>query len=275
MSILVDEHTQVIVQGITGNGGSHYTAQMLAYKTNIVAGVTPGKGGDWIHGKPIFDNVRSAVDVTGADASVIFVPAVNAADAICEAIDARLRLIVCVTDGIPHHDMLRVRELLQMYPATRLLGPGSAGILTPDHAVLGTIPPFIARSGHVGVVSHSSTLMYDVVYTLTQAGIGQSNCLSVGADRVGGMSLVDVMSLFEDDSETRAIVLIGDVFGAHEVEAAHFVHSVMSKPVYGYIVGKSLVASNVRQRSVIDLLRSSGIFVVETPLHLAKMLALV
>lgn len=283
MSILVDANTRVIVQGIVGQEGMYYAEQMLAYGTNIVAGVTPGSGGDWALGKPVFDSVRRAVEVTDANASVIFVDAASAVDAIYEAIEAGLRLIVCVTEGIPRGDVMRLKEYLRMYPFTRLLGPNCSGVLIPEKVSLGIVPAFIGAPGHVGVVSRSGTLMYDVVYALTRAGVGQSTCVGIGGDSVCGTSLVDVLSMFEEDPATRSVVLIGELGGVLELEAARFIQTAMSKPVYAYVVGKAVplgvrlghdgaVAQEPRMTAQykIDMLRSSGVIVVETIEHLIR-----
>ncbi|MBE2270328.1 MAG: succinate--CoA ligase subunit alpha [Anaerolinea sp.] len=238
MSILVNRENYVIVQGITGREGSQHTAEMIQYGTNIVAGVTPGKGGDWVHGKPVFDSVVAAVDATGANTSVIFVAAPTAADAIYEAIDAGIGLIICVTQGIPVMEMMRIREYLKQ-TRTRLVGPNCPGILTPADANIGIIPGYIAKSGNIGVVSRSGTLMYETVSALTRAGLGQSTIVGVGGDAIIGTNFVDVLSMFEEDAETERIVLIGEIGGHGEIDAAAYIKARMTKPVYGYIAGKT------------------------------------
>jgi succinyl-CoA synthetase alpha subunit len=238
MAILADRNTRLIVQGITGREGSFHTEQMIDYNTNIVGGVTPGKGGEWIHGKPIFDTVKAAVDATGANASIIFVPAAFGPDAIYEAIDAGIELIVCITEGIPILDMMKVNEYLHQ-SNSRLVGPNCPGLLTPGQAKVGIMPGYIAQPGPIGVVSKSGTLTYEVVYALTNAGLGQTTCIGIGGDPIIGTNFVDVLRLFEDDHDTEKVVLIGEIGGQAEVEAAEFIKAHMTKPVAAFIAGKS------------------------------------
>jgi succinyl-CoA synthetase alpha subunit len=238
MAILADKSTRLIVQGITGREGSFHTEQMIDYDTNVVAGVTPGKGGEWVLGKPIFDTVKGAVDATGANASIIFVPAAFGPDAIFEAVDAGIELIVCITEGIPILDMMKVYEYLQ-HSNSRLIGPNCPGLLTPEQAKVGIMPGYIAMPGNVGVVSKSGTLTYEVVYALTQAGMGQTTCIGIGGDPIIGSNFVDVLRLFEQDPETEKVVLIGEIGGRAEVEAAEFIKAHMTKPVTAFIAGKS------------------------------------
>jgi succinyl-CoA synthetase alpha subunit len=238
MAILADKHTRLIIQGITGREGQFHTKQMIDYGTNIVGGVTPGKGGEWVHGRPVFDSVRRAVDATEANASIIYVPAPAAVDAIYEALDAKMELIVCVTEGIPILDMMRVQYYVKR-SNSRFIGPNSPGILTPGQTKIGVIPSHIAQAGHVGVVSRSGTLTYEVVYALTQTGIGQSTCVGVGSDPIIGTPFVDILRMFEEDPETEAIVLIGEIGGGAEVEAAEFIKTRMTKPMVAFIAGKS------------------------------------
>ncbi|MBZ0274969.1 MAG: succinate--CoA ligase subunit alpha [Anaerolineae bacterium] len=241
MAILADRNTHLIVQGITGREGSFHTAQMIAYGTQVVGGVTPGKGGEWIRGKPVFDTVKKAVDATGANASIIYVAAASAPDAIYEAIDAGLELIVCITEGIPTQEMMRVYEYIQ-YSASRLIGPNCPGILTPGQAQIGIMPGYIGTPGNIGVVSRSGTLTYEIVYTLTQAGIGQTTCVGIGGDPVIGTNFVDILEMFEEDPETEKVVLIGEIGGRAEIDAAKFIQSHMTKPVAAFIAGKSAPA---------------------------------
>jgi succinyl-CoA synthetase alpha subunit len=238
MAILADKNTRLIVQGITGREGSFHTEQMIDYGTNVVGGVTPGKGGEWIHGKPIFDTVKAAVDATGANTSIIFVPAAFGPDAIYEAIDAGIELIVCITEGIPILDMMRVYKYLQ-HSTSRLVGPNCPGLLTPGQAKVGIMPGYIARPGPIGVVSKSGTLTYEVVYALTQAGMGQTTCIGIGGDPIIGTNFVDVLKLFEEDAETEKVVLIGEIGGRAEIEAAEYIKAYMTKPVAAFIAGKS------------------------------------
>jgi len=238
MAILADKNTRLVVQGITGREGSFHTEQMIDYGTNVVGGVTPGKGGEWIHGKPIFDTVKSAVEATGANATIIFVPAAFGPDAIYEAIDAGIELIVCITEGIPILDMMKVYEYMHQ-SNSRLVGPNCPGLLTPGQAKIGIMPGYIAKPGNVGVVSKSGTLTYEVVWSLTQAGMGQTTCIGIGGDPIIGMNFVDMLTLFEEDPLTEKIVLIGEIGGRAEVEAAEFIKANMTKPVAAFIAGKS------------------------------------
>ena len=221
MSILVTKNTNVVVQGITGHEGLFHTEQMLAYGTRIVAGVRPGKGGEWVvSGKvPIFDTVSGAVEATGADCSIVFVPARAAPDAILEAADAGIALVVCITEGIPVQDMMRVRKYLDE-KQVRLIGPNCPGLLTPGEANVGIIPGRVSRPGNVGVVSRSGTLTYEVIHALTQRGMGQSTCVGIGGDPVHGLGFLETLELFEEDPHTDKIVLIGEIGGNDEERAA-------------------------------------------------------
>lgn len=243
MSILANEKTRLVVQGITGHEGSFHAQAMLNYGTNIVAGVTPGKGGEWVlAGKiPVFDSVLSAVEMTGADTSVIFVPARFAGDAILEAADAGIKLIVCITEGIPVKDMLSVRYMLEKQE-TCLLGPNTPGILSPPHTRVGIIPGEITFPGNVGIVSRSGTLTYEVMHALKQSGIGTSTCLGIGGDPITGANFVDILSYFEEDSATDTVVLIGEIGGRAEERAAEYIANIMTKPVVGFIAGRAAPA---------------------------------
>ncbi len=240
MSILVNQETRLVVQGLTGNEGRFHTTQMLAYGTNIVAGVTPGRGGEWVlNGKvPVFDSVHMAVDVTGANASIIFVPAPFAADAILEAADASINLIVCITEGIPVQEMLQVRRVIDNQNCC-LIGPNSPGIIAPPLTKVGIIPGNITQQGSVGVVSRSGTLTYEVLYILKQAGIGTSTCVGIGGDPIIGTHFNEILSHFEDDSTTEVIVLIGEIGGQDEEKASAFIIDSMTKPVIGFIAGQA------------------------------------
>jgi len=238
MSILVDEKTRLLVQGITGREGTFHTRQAVAYGTKVVAGVTPGKGGTSAEGIPVFNTVREARDNTGANVSVIFVPPAFASDAIMEAADAGLPLVVAITEGIPTLDMIRVMQFLA-HTKTRLIGPNCPGIISPGKCKVGIMPGAIHRPGHVGVVSRSGTLTYEAVGQLTALGIGQSTCIGIGGDPIIGTTFVDVLRLFNDDPETRAIVLIGEIGGTAEEEAAAFIKANVKKPVVGFIAGRT------------------------------------
>lgn len=240
MSILIDKNTRLLGQGITGHEGSFHTKLMLEYGTNVVAGVTPGKGGEWIlSGKvPIFDSVKIAKETTGANASVIFVPARFAPDAMYEAADAGIELIVCLTENIPVKDMMKVRNYLDQ-KKVRLVGPNCPGILTPGEAKVGIIPGDISFPGNVGVVSRSGTLTYEVLFALKQTEIGCSTCVGIGGDPVNGTNFIDVLQMFEDDPQTDKVVLIGEIGGTDEEKAAEFIASNMTKPVFAFIAGKT------------------------------------
>lgn len=238
MAILADKNTRLLVQGITGREGSFHTKQMIDYGTNVVGGITPGKGGEWVHGKPVFDTVKKAVDATGANSSIIYAPASVAPDAIYEAVDAGIALIVCITEGIPILDMIKVYDYVKR-SNSRLIGPNCPGLLTPGQAKVGIMPGYIATPGNVGVVSKSGTLTYEVVYALTQAGMGQTTCLGIGGDPVIGTNFVDALRMFEDDPETEKVVLIGEIGGRAEIDAADFIQAHMTKPVAAFIAGKS------------------------------------
>ena len=238
MSILVDRKTKVVVQGITGRDGSFHTQQMLSYGTSVVAGVTPGKAGETLHGVPVFNTVADAVAKTGANTSVIYVPPAFAVDAIYEAADAGAELVVCITEGIPASDVLKVYHYLQG-TGTRLVGPNCPGVISPGLSKVGILPGQICAPGSVGVVSRSGTLTYEVVYQLTQAGIGQSTCIGIGGDPVIGTNFIDCLAMFEADPKTEAVVLIGEIGGTDEEEAAEFYKQHMTKPVVAFIAGRT------------------------------------
>ncbi len=240
MSILIDKHTRLVVQGITGNEGLFHTTQMVAYGTNVVAGVTPGKGGEWVlDGKiPVFDSVKMAVDATGANCSVIFVPARFSADAIYEAADAGIPLVVCITEGIPVQDMMRVRNYLDQ-KTIRMVGPNCPGLLTPGASKVGIIPGNIAIPGKVGVVSRSGTLTYEVLYALKMVGMGVSTCVGIGGDPINGTNFIDCLRLFEADPLTEKIVLIGEIGGTDEEKAAEYIANHLTKPVVSFIAGQT------------------------------------
>jgi succinyl-CoA synthetase alpha subunit len=236
MAILVDEHTRVICQGFTGKQGTFHSEQAIAYGTNLVGGVTPGKGGQFHLGKPVFDTVRDAVDEEGATASMIYVPAAFAADAILEAADAGIETIVCISEGIPVQDMLQVKAALQGRP-TRLIGPNCPGIITPGACKIGIMPGAIHRPGVAGIVSRSGTLTYEAVYQTSGVGLGQSTCVGIGGDPVHGMSFVDCLQLFEADEQTEGMILVGEIGGDDEETAAAFIADHVRKPVVAYVAG--------------------------------------
>ena len=238
MAILVSKETRVLVQGITGGAGSFHAKQMIEYGTNVVAGCTPTRGGETFEGKvPVFNTVEQAVKKTGADTSVIFVPPPGAADAILEAIDAGCKLVICITEGIPVTDMLKVRRVLESTPGTRLVGPNCPGVITPGACKIGIMPGHIHKAGNIGVVSRSGTLTYEAVGQLTALGIGQSTCVGIGGDPVGGMDFVDVLTLFQNDPDTHGVIMIGEIGGGAEERAAKFIKEKMTKPVASFIAG--------------------------------------
>jgi len=240
MSILVDKNTRLVVQGITGHEGLFHTTQMVAYGTQVVAGVRPGKGGEKVlDGKiPIFDSAKMAVSVTGANTSVIFVPARSAADAMFEAADAGIKLMVCITEGVPVQDMMRVRDYIDK-KGVRLVGPNCPGLLTPGQAKVGIIPGDIAIPGNVGAVSRSGTLTYEVLYALKLVGMGASTCVGIGGDPVNGTNFIDCLALFEADPQTEKVVMIGEIGGTDEEKAAEYIAKNMHKPVVSFIAGQT------------------------------------
>lgn len=277
MSILVDKNTKVIVQGITGSQGLFHTQQMLQYGTKIVGGVTPGKGGQTIEGVPVFNTVKEAVVETGADCSVIYVPPAFAADAIMEAADAGLRLVITITEGIPILDMVKVKRYLADKP-TRLIGPNCPGVLSADESKIGIMPGYIHKKGHVGVVSRSGTLTYEAVDQLSKLNIGQTTAVGIGGDPVNGTSFLDVLKMFNDDPETYAVVLIGEIGGNSEEEAAEWAESHMKKPIVGFIGGQTappgkrmghagaiISGGKGTAAEKMRVMRARGIAVAETP----------
>lgn len=289
MSILVDNNTRLLVQGITGREGTFHTNQMIAFGTNVVGGVVPGKGGQWFEGErtkvPIFDSVREAVEKTGANASIIFVPARFAPDAMYEAADAGLPLVVCLTEHIPVLDMIAVRSYLDRR-GTRLIGPNCPGLITPGHAKVGIIPGSIVKPGKVGLVSRSGTLTYEVVFALSQRGIGQSTCVGIGGDPVQGMNFIDVLQLFEADPDTEEVIMIGEIGGSAEERAADYIATEMSKRVTAFIAGRTappgrrmghagaiVEGKSGTAEGKIAALEAAGVRVASNPDHIVSMIA--
>lgn len=289
MSILVNKDTRLLVQGITGREGSFHTEQMIEYGTNVVAGVTPGKGGQWFSTDskkvPVFNTVKKAVEATGADASVIFVPARFAPDAIYEAADAGIELVVCLTEHIPVLDMIKVRAYLDTLK-TRLIGPNCPGLITPGEAKVGIIPGSIARPGHVGVVSRSGTLTYEVVYALSERGMGQTTCVGIGGDPIAGTNFIDVLQMFEEDPETEQVIMIGEIGGNAEELAAAYIARHMTKPVTSFIAGRTappgrrmghagaiVEGKSGTAEGKIAALRDAGVQVADNPDHIVDLIS--
>ncbi len=287
MSILIDQETRLLVQGITGREGLFHASQMLAYGTKVVAGVTPGKGGEWVlQGKvPVFDTVRAAVETTGANCTVIFVPARFAVDAILEAADAGIPLIVCITEGIPVQDMMQARRFVDQ-KGVRLVGPNCPGLLTPGQSKVGIIPGHIAVPGDVGVVSRSGTLTYEVLYALKQRGMGVSTCVGIGGDPIIGTDFIDTLRMFEGDPQTERVVLIGEIGGTDEERAAEFIQQRMTKPVVAFIAGRTappgkrmghagaiIEGGSGTAAEKIAALRQAGVEVADHPEMIPEMLA--
>lgn len=284
MAILLDKQTRVVVQGITGRDGSFHTQQMLAYGTNVVAGVTPGKEGQELAGVPVFNTVQNAVKETHANCAIIFVPPRFAADAILEAAEAGVHLIICITEGVPVQDMLGVYDYVQKKGA-RLIGPNCPGLIAPGAAKVGIMPGHIHKPGKIGVISRSGTLTYEVVYQLTQAGMGQSTCVGIGGDPVIGTKYVDLLELFEADPETEGIVLIGEIGGNDEEVAAEYISKHVTKPVVSFISGRTappgkrmghagaiISGSSGTAEAKIEALNAAGVPVADTPAQVVPLL---
>ena len=291
MSILVNKKSKVVVQGITGSEGSFHTSQMIEYGTNVVAGVTPGKGGTKFDKKiPVFNTVKEAVKIKGADTSVIFVPASFAADAIIEAADAGIKVIVCITEGIPTKDMIRAYEFVKNKSTeenpVRFIGPNCPGIITPGECKIGIMPGFIHMKGNVGVISRSGTLTYEAVWQLSNLGIGQSTCIGIGGDPVIGTRFIDAVKLFNEDKDTKAILMIGEIGGNAEEEAAQFIKKNVKKPVIGFIAGKTappgrrmghagaiISGGKGTAAEKLKVMKSCGIHIVDSPSDIGRKVA--
>lgn len=285
MSILIDENTRAIVQGITGNEGRFHTRQMLDYGTRIVGGVTPGKGGGEVEGVPVFDTVAEAVKETGADASIIFVPPAFAADAIMEAAEAGIDLVVCLTEGIPVNDMLIVRRYIEIR-GTTLIGPNTPGLISPEKSKLGVMAGYIHKPGPVGILSRSGTLTYEVVHQLSSLGIGQSTCVGIGGDQIIGLSFSDLLPMLEEDPQTEGIVLIGEIGGSAEEEAAAVISERVKKPLVAFIAGRTappgrrmghagaiVTGRSGTAETKIAALREAGVSVADSPADVGELMA--
>jgi succinyl-CoA synthetase alpha subunit len=285
MSIYINKDTKVLVQGITGSVGAFHTKQMLEYGTKIVGGVTPGKAGSRIEGVPVFNTVLEAVRATGANASVIYVPPAFAADAICEGFDAGLDIVVCITEGIPILDMVKVKRFMEGRK-TRLVGPNCPGVITPGECKIGIMPGYIHKPGTIGIVSKSGTLTYEAVHQVSVLGMGQSTCVGIGGDPINGTNFIDVLSAFEADPKTEAVIMIGEIGGTAEEEAAAFVKAKMTKPVVGFVAGQTapkgkrmghagaiISGGKGTAAEKIEAFKAAGISVSETPADMGKTLA--
>ncbi|MBN1988727.1 MAG: succinate--CoA ligase subunit alpha [Bacteroidales bacterium] len=278
MSVLVNRNSRILVQGFTGSEGTFHATQMIEYGTNVVGGVTPGKGGQQHIGLPVFDTVKDGVLATAADVSVIFVPPSFAADAIMEAAEAGIKVIVCISEGIPTADMVKVRHYLKSYPNSRLVGPNCPGVISPGEAKVGIMPGFIHQKGCVGVVSRSGTLTYEAVDQLTKSGLGQSTCIGIGGDPIIGTTTLDAVRMLMDDVETKGIILIGEIGGGMEAEAAYWIKEHGTKPVVGFIAGQTapkgrrmghagaiIGGADDTAAAKMRIMRECGIHVVESP----------
>ena len=280
MSVLVNKHSKIIVQGFTGKEGTFHAEQMIAYGTNVVGGVTPGKGGQTHLDRPVFNTVVDAVNQAGADTSLIFVPPAFAADAIMEAAEAGIRVIICITEGVPVQDMVKVKEYLKNYPC-RLIGPNCPGVITPDEAKVGIMPGFIHRKGRIGIVSRSGTLTYEAVDQVTKAGMGQSTCIGIGGDPIPGTTTLEAVQLLMADYETDGIIMIGEIGGSMESDAAQWIKQYGTKPVVGFIAGQTapkgrkmghagaiVEGKGDTAEAKMEMMRECGIHVVDSPANI-------
>lgn len=283
MGVLVDKNSRVVVQGFTGSEGTFHASQMIEYGTNVVGGVTPGKGGQTHLNLPVFNTVLEAVEVTGADVSVIFVPPAYAADGIIEAAAAGIKVIVCISEGIPTADMVKVKHVINDFPDARLIGPNCPGVITPGEAKVGIMPGFIHKKGNIGVISRSGTLTYEAVDQLTKLGLGQSTCIGIGGDPVIGTPTIEAVKLLMNDSETHGIVMIGEIGGSMETDAAMWIKENGTKPVIGFIAGQTApkgrrmghagaIIGGAEDTAAVKMkaMRECGIVVVESPADIGK-----
>ncbi|RYD83695.1 MAG: succinate--CoA ligase subunit alpha [Sphingobacteriales bacterium] len=286
MSVLVNKDSKIIVQGFTGKEGSFHAEQMIAYGTNVVGGITPGKGGSTHLDRPIFNTVSEAVEKAGADTSIIFVPPAFAADAIMEAADAKIKLIICITEGIPVADMIKVKEYLVHHPESRLIGPNCPGVITPGECKVGIMPGFVFTPGSIGIVSKSGTLTYEAADQVTKAGLGQSTCIGIGGDPIIGTTTLQAVQLLMNDKSTEAIIMIGEIGGGMEAEAARWIKENGTKPVVGFIAGQTappgrrmghagaiVGGADDTAEAKMAIMRECGIHVVESPANIGATVA--